>query len=306
MFEKLGIVTNIWAKCLERGDRFEDLLALFYKNGFKHMEIRDGDDLRRSEFGEFLGGIEAAMARYTDAEWNVIGEKIAVSHSSSNLIKTEDHALFDHAKEFFEMAAGVVFSYAMAHPWHVPPDAIDADNRHISQAKKLAYFFCPNQPRLRLVDPEFSGEVDASTTIANLNRYREILPDYPLVLAVENAQLSAPLTLDLARQGGVLLAYDEANTFNTDGTSRTPPADFWDAVRVDFLTSVHLKQKTSEGVTYQIQDGYVDFKAILKRLKKDGYHGDLLLENAPTDQPFQDAVQSREYLSKISDTLVIV
>ncbi len=301
MFEKLGIVTNIWAERLERGDRFEDLLTLFYKNGFEHMEIRDGDYLRQSGFGEFLHHIEAAMTRYTDAEWKAICEDIAVSQPSSNLIKAEDHAVFGHAKELFKSATGIVFSYAMAYPWHVLPDTIEVDNQRIARAKKLAYFFCPNQARLRLVDPEFSGEVDTSATIVNLKRYGGVLPNYSLILAVENAQLTAPLTLNLAAQGGVLLAYDEANTFKTDGTSLTPPADFWNAVRMDLLTSVHLKQKTSDGVTTQINDGYVDFKAILKRLKKDGYSGDLLLENAPTDEPLHDAVKSREYLLSISE-----
>ena len=95
------------------------------------------------------------------------------------------------------------------------------------------------------------------------------------------------------------LAYDEANTYGIDGIPVNPPEAFWDAVKIDSLASVHIKQKTAEGITPEICDGYVDFKAILGRLKTGGYDSDLLLENAPTDRPLEDAVKSREYLSKL-------
>ncbi len=47
--EKLGVVSTIWAKCLSAGDRFEDLVLRFGKEGFLDIEIRDGDYLRNSE-----------------------------------------------------------------------------------------------------------------------------------------------------------------------------------------------------------------------------------------------------------------
>ena len=52
MFEKLGIVTNIWSEEVENGVRFDDLMVEFGANGFKDMEVREGDYLRNSEFGE--------------------------------------------------------------------------------------------------------------------------------------------------------------------------------------------------------------------------------------------------------------
>ncbi len=72
MFEKLGIVTNIWTKRLEAGDRFEDLVRTFRENGFKYMELRDSDEFRVNEFGQFLQAIETAMEGYTDAQWKTI------------------------------------------------------------------------------------------------------------------------------------------------------------------------------------------------------------------------------------------
>ena len=300
MFDKLGIVTNIWAHRLEAGDRFEDLEAVFRKNGFQHMELRDGDYLRHTEFGEFLGKIEAAMAHYSDDQWKTICDTLANIQPCGDLLKPEDLSLFSKMGEFKEKTSNIVFSYAMAHPWHVLPENAEADNHRIVQAKKLAYFLYPDQARLRLVDPEFGGEVDTASTVANLKRYLGVLFNYPLILAVENAQKPATVTLDLALKGGVKLAYDEANTFGDDGEALNPPDAFWDAVGMDVLTSVHIKQRTAAGISTQIDDGYVDFRVILSRLKTGGYAGDLLLENAPTDDPLQDAIKSREFLSSIS------
>ena len=38
MFEKLGIVTNIWSEEVENGERFDALMVEFGANGFKDME----------------------------------------------------------------------------------------------------------------------------------------------------------------------------------------------------------------------------------------------------------------------------
>ena len=46
MFEQLGIVTNIWAEEIENGASFDELMVAFGANGFKDMEVREGDYLR--------------------------------------------------------------------------------------------------------------------------------------------------------------------------------------------------------------------------------------------------------------------
>ena len=119
-----------------------------------------------------------------------------------------------------------------------------------------------------------------------------------MVFAVENARQPATFTLDLAVQGGAQLTYDEANTYQPDGTRLNTPEAFWSAVKMEHLTSVHFKQKTAEGVLSQVVDGFVDFRAIAHRLREGNYAGDLLLENTATDQPLVDAIRSREYLSQ--------
>ena len=75
MFDKLGVVTNCWAKVLEGGARFEELMARFAEKGFRHLEIRDGDYLRHSAFGRFIEDIERAMSHYSDEVWKEICEK---------------------------------------------------------------------------------------------------------------------------------------------------------------------------------------------------------------------------------------
>ncbi len=299
MLEKLGIVTNIWTRRLEAGDRFEDLVGSFSHKGFMHMELRDSDDFRSHDFGQFLHDIEAAMDRYTDKEWKTICDHKDQLASRESLYRAQDRTLFCRVAEFGSLTRGIRLSYAIPHPWMIAPDQIEPDNRRIIQAKKLAYLFCPAEARLRLVDPDFKGPAVESETIANLKRYDGLLGDFPVRLCVENAHLAAPLTLDLAVKGGVGLAYDEANIYDTTGGTLNLPEDFWKALPSETLISVHIKQKSADGISSRIGDGYVDFITILTHLKDGGYSGDLLFENAPSDQPLQDALRSREYIAEL-------
>ena len=299
MLSKLGIVTNIWGERIGAGDRFEDLLERFSESGFKYMEIRDGDYLRDSEFGRFMGELESSMKRYSDDEWKQIGDGIQTGDVIDSTIKPEDRELFERLRNFSRLSADVEISYAMAHPWLTLHEDPDNDNETIIQAKKLAYLLCPGAARLRLVDPEFADEIDVPTAVSNLKRYTALQDRNPVTLAVENAQPPATHTFDVSEQAGVKLAYDEANTYGIDGVPVNAPEAFWDAVKIESLTSVHIKQKTVDGITETICDGYVDFGAIFTRLKAGGYDRDLLLENAPTNQPLEDAIKSREYLMNL-------
>lgn len=288
MFENLGIVTNIWAEEIENGTRFDALMVKFGANGFKDMEVREGDYLRNSEFGELIQGIEAAMPAYTDAEFRTICDAVWTEGS----YQTQHATLFEAFAAFTQKASGLTLSYAMSHPWLSPA----TDTARIITAKKLAYLLCPERPRLRLVDLEAEDDIDASAAVSNLKLYGALLPEYPMILAVENARQTATLTLELAVAGGAKLTYDETNTYRADGTPVNPPAEFWGAVEMVDLTSVHFKQKTEAGVLSEVGDGYVDFHAIAEHLRTRGYTGDLLLENTPTTDSLGDALRSRAYL----------
>ena len=292
MFEKLGIVTNIWAEEIENGARFDDLMVEFGANGFKDMEVREGDYLRNSEFGELIQQLESAMPEYTDTEFRTICDAVWTEQP----YQTKHTTLFEAFAAFTQKASGLTLSYAMSHPWLSPPADNQADTQQIIQAKKLAYLLCPERPRLRLVDLDSEGNIDEAAAIANLKHYGALLPDYPMIFAVENARQTATLTLKLAVAGGAKLTYDETNTYRADGTTLNDPDEFWDAVRMSDLTSVHFKQKTEDGVLSEVGDGYVNFRAIAERLKTQHYTGDLLLENTPTAHSLQDALRSRKYL----------
>ena len=299
LFERLGVVTNIWTKRIDDGDRFEDLVRQFGDHGFKDMEVREGDYLRNSEFGGLIGEVEAAMGRYTDEQWKAICDTIWEG-SQDSAVTAEDSALFARVSAFVEQARDLTLSFAMSHSWLAAPEDLEADSQQIIQAKKLAYLLCPSSARLRIVGlAPTGGKTDPQAAVANVKRYRSLLPNCPMVFAVENSRQPATFTLDLAVQGGALLTYDEANTYRDDGTPVNSPEEFWSAVRMEDLTSVHFKQKTADGVLTQVGDGYVDFEAIGKRLVAGNYKGDLLLENTPTDQPLEDAILSREYLSSL-------
>ena len=292
MFEKLGIVTNIWSEEIDTGARFDELMVAFGAHGFKDMEVREGDYLRNSEFGELIQQLEAAMSAYTDAEFKTICDTVWRGKAH----ETKHPSLFEAVASFAEKASGLTLSYAMSHPWLSAPKDREADTQQIVSAKKLAYLLCPAQARLRLVDLETEGNIDEAAAIANLKHYKALLPDYPMIFAVENARQTATLTLKLAVAGGAKLTYDETNTYRADGTTMNPPDEFWSAVEMSNLTSVHFKQKTEAGVLSKVDDGFVDFRAIAERLKTRQYTGDLLLENTPTSHSLQDALRSREYL----------
>ena len=292
MFEKLGIVTNIWSKEIENGTRFDELMVEFGANGFKDMEVREGDYLRNSEFGELIQQLESAMLAYTDAEFKTICD----AAWTGQVHEAEHPTLFEAVASFAEKASGLTLSYAMSHPWLSAADDREADTQQILKAKKLAYLLCPARPRLRLVDLDSEGEINEPAAIANLKHYSALLPDYPMIFAVENARQTATLTLKLAVAGSAKLTYDETNTYRADGTTVNSPDEFWSAVKMTDLTSVHFKQKTEEGVLSEVCDGFVNFGAIAEHLKTGHYTGDLLLENTPTAHSLQDALRSREYL----------
>ena len=292
MFETLGIVTNIWTEEIENGSRFDDLMVEFGAKGFKDMEVREGDYLRNSEFGELIQQVEATMPAYTDTEFKAICNAVWTQET----YQTEHRTLFEAIAVFARKASGLTLSYAMSHPWLSVPTDTDADTQQIIKAKKLAYLLCPRRPRLRLVDLDTEGDIDESAAIANLKHYAALLPDYSMIFAVENARQTATLTLRLAVAGGAKLTYDETNTYRADGTTLNDPDAFWAAVKMTDLTSVHFKQKNEDGVLSEVGDGYVDFRAIATHLKTQHYTGDLLLENTPTQHSLQDALRSREYL----------
>ena len=299
MFEKIGIVTNIWAKEIENRVHFIDLMVEFGENGFKDMEIREGDYLRNSDFGQLIDRLEDVMSTYTDSEFKTICDILwdcVCTQQDYDSNNTKHPELFNQVVGFARKASEIKLSYAMSHPWLSKPDDFETDTQQIVRAKKLAYMFCPSRARLRLVDLDTEGEIDQNAAIANIRRYVSILPDYPMTFAVENARQSASLTLKLAVAGGAKLTYDETNTYRPDGTTLNTPREFWRSVKMDDLTSIHFKQKTEEGVLSEVGDGYVDFKAIKKHLKSRNYTGDLLLENTATKHSLMDAINSREYL----------
>ena len=260
MFEKLGIVTNIWSEEIEKGARFDELMVAFGANGFKDMEVREGDYLRNSEFGELIGQLESAMSAYTDAEFKMICDAVWMGKTH----ETKHPSLFEAVASFAEKASELTLSYAMSHPWLSAPKDREADMQQIVSAKKLAYLLCPARARLRLVDLETEGDIDEAAAIANLKHYKALLPDYPMIFAVENARQTATLTLKLAIAGNAKLTYDETNTYLADGTTVNPPDEFWSAVEMSDLTSVHFKQKTEAGVLSEVGDGFVDFQAIAR------------------------------------------
>ncbi|RLB96944.1 MAG: hypothetical protein DRH90_24100 [Deltaproteobacteria bacterium] len=299
MFDKLGIVTNCLAKRLADNDRFERLIEDFVQNGFMHIEIRDGNYLRKSEFGEILQGLETAMQHYSDSEWQRLC--VAVHDHNSNdvpWLQTQDRRSINRIGQLLQISSELVLSYAIAHPWMDRPENRVEDDAGIIRGKKLAYLLSPTKARLRLVHMVVEQAVDENTAVSNLHRYQSLTPECPVTLAVENSQLPPYVILNLATQGNACLAYDEANNYYQDGMTIGDTKLFWERVESRQLISVHLKQKNHVGVRARLGDGFVDLPVLVNRLLDLSYGGDWLLEYRATDRPIQDAIQSRKVLLK--------
>lgn len=298
MLEKFGIISNCWAKVLEKGVPYEDLVKQFSEQGFHYQEVRDAEYLRATEFGRWLDSIEESMPRYSDGAWKEICDAIHQKQGWESLAKEEDRSLFERAAHFVEITQGLVITYAAAHRWLNVPENVEEDNERIRKAIKLAYLLCtPGMERLRLVDIEPAEEIDSDVAVANLNRYCSLIPGYPMIYAVEHAHQALSQTLDLALGGGFSFAYDEANIFIKGAPEPGELEDFWNTVKREDLTSIHLKQRNAEGFTSSIAtEGFVDFNVLIERLGAIGYEGEFLLENVPTEQPMENALESRDFI----------
>jgi sugar phosphate isomerase/epimerase len=297
MFVKLGIVTNCLAKRLTNNDSFERLIGDFARNGFMHIEIRDGSYLRQSDIGATLQGLETAMQHYSNTEWQKLC--VALHHHTPHALpglRTQDRRPIKEFSRLLQINPRIVFSYAMAYPWMRRPEITAEDDARIIQALKLAYLLSPARARLRLVDLEVETPLDESTALSNLGRYQSLALECPVTLAVENSGLPPHVILNLAVQSKIYMAYDEANNFYQDGTTLADTEIFWKHVEAHQLISVHLKQKNHAGVRARLGEGFVDLPVLLNRLSDNAYEGDWLLEYRATDQPVQDAIHSRETL----------
>lgn len=293
MYEKIGIVTNIWAQRMDQGDSFIDLVQQFGQNGFTQFEVRDGDYLRQSIFGDLLEKLKDVMKNYNTEEWEEICRSIWQLTEKKEFV-VEHQLLFQQFGDFAAKIFPFRLSYAISHPWRSQPEDLSADNNFIEQAKRLSYLFCPQSPRLRLVDLTSLISVDFETAKININRYLNLLPQ--TIFAVENAVQPATDLIKLIESTSAYLTYDEANSYQPDGSVKDDLSVFWGRIQMDDLTSVHFKQKTTNGVLTELEDGWVDLRSIMRKLNQSNYQGDLLIENTPSNDPLTDAINSRRYL----------
>jgi len=299
MFEKFGIVTNVWAERMDQGDLFIDLAQQFGQNGFSQFEVRDGDYLCESPFGNLLEQLKVAMTTYSTEQWKQICQTVWQPTGKKLTLVAEHQKLFQLFEDFTARMLPFQLSYAISHSWLSQPSDFVADNDFIQKAKRLSCLLCPQSPRLRLVDLTPSVSIDFEVAKNNINRYTSLAPQ--TILAVENAVQPATDLLELVEQTQAVLTYDEANSYRSDGSVKDDLADFWQRILMQDLTSVHFKQKTADGVLTELKDGWVDFKTILRHLKRGNYQGDLLLENMPSGDPLTDAINSRRYLLDFFD-----
>lgn len=299
MLEKLGIVTNCLSVLLDNGDSFEQLVRRFCSAGLNHIEMRDGDYLRRSSFGDVLNALEGAMWHYSDEEWQTICDDIHYGSLERASVLDDDAVTFARVQQFIQDTKEAVYSYAMTFPWMEKPVDIPAEEREVSTALRLAHLFNPQSPRTRLVSLAPFQDIDTTVGVRNLRRYRDLLPSGPAVLTVENARFPTLMTLHIAKAAGLPLAYDEANNFYPEGKALCNSEEFWEYVRLEDLSSVHIKQRNGTGVLPRLGDGFVDIRLLLRQLQHLGYEGDVLFELAPTDTPLEDVLHAREYVKAI-------
>ncbi|KAJ9446360.1 hypothetical protein DIPPA_54342 [Diplonema papillatum] len=307
MLRRLGYVSNILAARMQTGEPMERLFKQFSDKGFKEVEIRDGEYLRSSAFGNFLGQLEELSRTYSTAEWR---ELALLVHTDADpflntLLGEQQRDYLAAAKQYAQLVRleGLTVTYAVAYPWlersQNDPNSANRDREWVATCKKIAFMLNPAGARLRFVDPDYDGEVDTDRATEILKDLRANCNGLPVLLAVENAKIPATTTFDLCSHAGVKLTYDAANTYATSGQALNTDDEIWAKLQsnIDVVTSVHFKQMTAAGILPSlVEPGFVDLWRMLTELRSLSFSGDLLLENAPSDDPLKEAIASREHL----------
>ena len=284
---RVGLVSNCWKMQLESGESLFALIARAVDTGFRFVELRQG----------CLGECEDPETRLPHVD-----------------------ALASLANKFPE----VTFDLAVELPIFASPITVASDDVRTMLDGAHALSDASRPAHLRIVDlvskrvPGSRADVAETESgfcledvIASLHELQHELASG--VVSVEHSYQpwsgfcrlfeTARSTSGEPNSSGQLLrlCYDPCNLWiSGDGDSAN---EITEALPVDWLSMVHLKQRCGGAVSTRFEPGEVDWLRQLAALNRAAYAGPFLFETAPTEDVWQCLADSRRYLAELSSRL---
>lgn len=95
------------------------------------------------------------------------------------------------------------------------------------------------------------------------------------------------------------LVYDPCNVVTSKLSKKYDPNDITPSLQSHQLQAVHIKQSSNFQILEAVQEGDVDWKKQIECLKYINYQGDILLENASSDNLWENLSKSVAYLQSL-------
>jgi len=171
-----------------------------------------------------------------------------------------------------------------------------------------------NPVHLRLVDPisiveHDSKELNVEQIVTNLSEMTQELHKVNGVLSIENTPLQdwdllwkifTNVNERLKDQNiQMKLVYDPCNVVTSKLSKKYDPNDITPSLQSHQLQAVHIKQSSNFQILEAVQEGDVDWKKQIECLKYINYQGDILLENASSDNLWENLSKSVAYLQSL-------
>tara|TARA_R110002072_G_scaffold303099_1_gene493561 strand:- start:321918 stop:322787 length:870 start_codon:yes stop_codon:yes gene_type:complete len=277
---RLGLVSNCWKRQLDAGVKLSVLTERAVQEGFRFVELRQG----------CLGECEDSKTRLPHAD---MLKKLAQDFPEITFNLAVELPVFS---EFINVSAGTV-------------EAVLTGARALSENDRPAHLrivdlVSRNTPARRSATAAPEAEFSLEDVVDSLLNLKAQLPDG--ILSVEHSfqpwagfrQVfeAADLHTNSSRDA-IQVCYDPCNLWLTDdgqaanGTTKRLP--------VEWLSMVHLKQRTGGSISTRLEPGDVDWPRQLKLLHSAGYTGPFLFETAPSNDVWQCLSDSRNYLASI-------
>lgn len=271
-----GIVTNVFRKQLEAGASLTELIAEARRRGFSAFELR-----------------QRAMSECENETCTPLPEK------SAALRRQIPEAAFNVAIEF------PIFSnvYDIRDPLYV-------------YARDAAFELRGDRGHLRFVDPTPNPLLTDESRLNEQARCLELLvvdaEASGVLISIEHSRQPLRVTRELIRRASVLIeasgviargnlgvCFDPCNLV-TSALEKEDPVAETAALPLEDIFMFHVKQSRGGAALPFVDEGDVDWRAVLRLTRDKGYEGLALFEIAPSDRVWDNLERSRDYVSALT------
>ncbi|GAB4136840.1 MAG: hypothetical protein Tsb009_04080 [Planctomycetaceae bacterium] len=266
-----GIVSNCFRTQLEAGESLDSLVGQAEQRGFRFIELRQGS------LGEF--------------------------EEQAFIVPNRDLA------ELHQRFPKIQFNLAVEFPFLSPH--YQFDEKDISGFLWATSMLSGEQtPHLRLVDLETTDDdlqaIGIENAVETILALTEKLTALNGILSLEHARQSWRFfegAFSTARESmgkradRLQLCFDPCNLLLAG--DRPNQAEITASLNVDTISMVHFKQRKSGAILPDMQEGDVDWPAVINELNRLHYSGPSLFEVAPSENLWENLNASCDFLNTI-------